>query len=58
LYGERVRLVVMENASRDRDGSRRRFAETVPASCVSAVGAQAWAFGVKEDVYRSLARAT
>lgn len=58
LYGSEVRLVVMENASLDRDGSRRRFAETVPADIQSPVAAQAWAFDVPEDVYRSMVRAT
>jgi hypothetical protein len=58
VYPERVRLVVMDNASRDRDGQRRRFAETVPADIQTAVGAQAWAFDVPEQTYRATARAT
>jgi hypothetical protein len=58
LYPEPVRLVVMSNASLDRDGSRRRFAETVPADIGDAVSAQAWAFDVDPDVYRALERAT
>lgn len=58
LYDERVRLVVMDNASRDRDGTRRTFAETVPADIPNAVAAQAWAFDVDEPTYRALARAT
>ena len=48
----------MNNASRDRDGSRRRFAETVPAHIDGAVAAAAWQFDVPTDEYRQLARAT
>jgi hypothetical protein len=58
LYDEPVRLLVMENASRDRDGSRRTFAETVPVSCPDAVSAAAWQFDVDPDLYRALQRAT
>ena len=58
VYDGDVRLLVMRNASRDRDGSRRTFAETVPASCHTAVDAAAWQFDVDPDVYRQLARAT
>jgi hypothetical protein len=58
VYGSPVRLVVMHNASRDRDGGRRTFAETVPVDIQTAVGAQAWAFDTDETTYRSLARAT
>lgn len=53
-----VRMLVMENASLDRDGTRRRFSETVPAEIGSAVAAAAWQFGVSPDTYRTLARAT
>jgi hypothetical protein len=58
LFDGDVRLLVMENASRDRDGSRRTFAETVPASCATAIEAAAWQFGVAPDVYAQMARAT
>jgi hypothetical protein len=57
-YDEPTRVLVMANASRDRDGSRRQFAETVPASIGSAVEAAAWQFDVPADIYRSLERAT
>ena len=58
LFGGDVRLLVMRNASRDRDGSRRTFAETVPATCATAVDAAAWQFNVNPDTYRTLQRAT
>jgi hypothetical protein len=53
-----VRLLVMANASRDRDGARRTFAETVPAEITTATAAAAWQFGCDPNLYRSLERAT
>lgn len=58
VYGDRVRVVVMRNASLDRDGGRRTFAETVPADIHSPVAAQAWAYDTDEITYRALERAT
>ena len=58
LFGGHVRLLVMDNASRDRDGSRRTFGETVPGHLTSAVDAAAWQFAVEPAVYRQLERAT
>jgi hypothetical protein len=58
VYESPVRLLVMDNASRDRDGSRRRFAETVPAGISSAVAAAAWQFGVPAEEYARMTRAT
>jgi len=58
VYGAPVRLLVMDNASRDRDGTRRRFAETVPADVPDAVAAAAWQFGVDRGVYAGLERAS
>jgi hypothetical protein len=58
IYNEPTRLLVMSNASLDRDGTRRAYAETVPAEIGSAVAAAAWQFGVDADMYRQLERAT
>ena len=59
LYsGNEVRLLVMENASKDRDGSRRTYAETVPASIKTCIAAAAWQFDVPESTYSELVRAT
>ena len=58
LFDGRVRLLVMENASRDRDGTRRTFAETVPADCLTAVSAAAWQFDTDPTIYAQLQRAT
>jgi hypothetical protein len=58
LYDEPVRLLVMENASLDRDGTRRTFAETVPADIQTAAAAAAWQMDVTETTYRAIQRAT
>ena len=58
IYDEPTRLLVMSNASLDRDRTRRTYAETVPAEIGSAVAAAAWQFGVDADIYRQLERAT
>jgi hypothetical protein len=58
LFDGDVRLLVMQNASLDRDGSRRTFGETVPATCSTATEAAAWQFGVDPTIYRALQRAT
>jgi len=58
VYDEPVRVVLVTNASPERDGTRRRYGLTVPADCDSAESAVAWTFGVDADDYRSLARAT
>ena len=58
VYDEPVRVVLVTNASPERDGTRRRYGLTVPADCDSAEGAVAWTFGVDAGDYRSLARAT
>lgn len=58
LYDEPVRLLVMDNASLDRNGTRRRFAETVPDHIGSAIDAAAWQFDCDPDVYFQLERAT
>jgi hypothetical protein len=58
IYGERVRVVLMVNASPDRDGSVRRYGETVPASICTAVEAQAWAWDLPASEYAALQRAT
>jgi hypothetical protein len=53
-----VRLLVMDNASLDRDGTRRTFAETVPVDMPDAVTAAAWQFDTDPTVYRAIQRAT
>ena len=59
-FDVRVRLLLMHNASLDRDGSRRRFAETVPADMPDALSAAAWQWGddMTPDLYKTMQRAT
>jgi hypothetical protein len=58
VYGEPVRVVLMTNASPDRDGTRRRYGETVPAEIADPVSAQAWAWDIPRDEYALMERAT
>jgi len=58
VYDTPTRLLVMDNASLDRDGTRRSYAETVPAGIPDAVSAAAWQFDIAPDTYRRLERAT
>ncbi len=56
--GQDLRIVVMHNATVERDGTRRVYAQTVPAEITSAVEAVAWTFGVPVADYQTLERAT
>src|SRR5690606_10609073 len=58
FYREPVRLLVMRNASLDRGGVRRTYAETVPADMPDALTAAAWQFGRTPEEYARLERAT
>jgi hypothetical protein len=58
LFEERVRLVTMTNASPDKDGTVRRYGETVPADIEDPVAASAWGWDLPVDTYRALERAT
>jgi hypothetical protein len=58
VYDEPVRLVLVTNASPERDGHRKRYGLTAPADCQTAAGAIAWTFNVPEADYRQLVRAT
>ena len=58
IYGGPVNLLVMRNGSVERDGTRRMYAETVPADITHAVDAAAWRAGLHPDDYASLALRT
>jgi hypothetical protein len=58
VYDEPVRVILVTNASPERDGTRRRFGITVPANIDDAVAAAAWTFQLSRDTYADLARAT
>lgn len=58
IYEEDVNVLLVVNGSPDRDGSIRRYGETVPASITDPVEAAAWQYGVPTAVYRQLVRRT
>jgi hypothetical protein len=52
------RLLLCENASEERDGTRRRYGLHVPMRFKDPVAAAAWTFGVRRADYLTLNRAT
>jgi hypothetical protein len=48
----------MVNGSVERDGTRRRYAEYVPAEIDTAQAAAAWRVGLSTDDYATCARRT
>jgi hypothetical protein len=58
LYHQPARILVVSNASPDRDGRRRVFGLPVPADVPDALSAVAATFDVSPAEYAALARAT
>jgi hypothetical protein len=58
LYHQPARILVVHNASVDRDGTRRAFGLPVPADVPDALAAVAATFAIGRDEYLTLARAT
>jgi uncharacterized protein DUF6745 len=58
LYHQPARILVVANASPDRDGRRRSFGLPVPADVPDALSAAAATFGLDPAEYADLARAT
>ena len=59
LLGHPARaLLLCNNATRERDGTRRSFGLTVPTDCSTALAAAAWTFDITETEYVNLTRAT
>ncbi|WP_308281987.1 DUF6745 domain-containing protein [Streptomyces griseochromogenes] len=54
LYDEPVRVLLCTNGSVERDGTRRKFGLTVPASIDDPIHAAAWTFGWPVAEYRDL----
>lgn len=54
---EPTRILLCDNATPERDGTRRRFGITVPAGTPDALSAAAWTFGLSRDEYATLQRA-
>ena len=57
IFGEPVRVLLCTNAAVERDGTRRRFGLTVPATCETPLEAAAWTFDLTESDYKTLAAA-
>lgn len=51
------RLLLCDNATPERDGTRRRFGIVVPENTTDPVSAAAWTFGLSAEEYRELKRA-
>lgn len=58
IYDTAVRVLICDNATPERDGTRRRFGLTVPASMPDPVAAAAWTFGLNPSEYAALERAS
>lgn len=57
IYNEPVRVLLCDNATPERDGTRRRFGLTVPATVPDPIAAAAWTFGMNPDDYRQIVHA-
>lgn len=55
--GESAKLLMCDNATPERDGTRRRFGITVPATVNTPLEAAAWTFGLSAEEYSALQRA-
>jgi hypothetical protein len=58
VWGNAIRLLVATNGSVERDGTRRTYGLTVPASIDHPLSAAAWTYGLPAYVYARLARRT
>jgi hypothetical protein len=58
VFGTPVRLILVTNATPERDGQIRQFGLTVPAEIDNALSAAAWGASMTAKEYKQLARAT
>jgi hypothetical protein len=58
IYEQPVNLLWMTNGTAERDGTRREYGETVPATITDPVAAAAWQIGISPADYRRTARRT
>jgi hypothetical protein len=58
IFGTPARVLVCTNGSPERDGVRRRFGRTVPASFDDAIAAAAWTYDLDRDTYAGAVRRT
>lgn len=57
VYSEPVRVLLCDNATPERDGTRRRFGLTVPADISDPIAAAAWTFDLSADEYKTMVNA-
>jgi hypothetical protein len=58
LWGDRVRLIIVTNGSKERSGERRKYGLTVPVESADAVSAVAWTVGEDRESYLQTLRRT
>jgi hypothetical protein len=58
LWGSHIRLLLCVNGSTERDGTRRRYGLTVPATIKDPVQAAAWTAGLTANEYARMQRRT
>ena len=56
IYGEPVRVLLCTNGTVERDGTRRRFGLTVPATCRTPLDAAAWTYDLTPQQYATAQR--
>jgi len=56
IYGEPVRVLLCVNGTVERDGTRRRFGLTVPATCRTPIEAAAWTYDLTPQQYATAQR--
>jgi hypothetical protein len=57
-FRQESRVLLAVNGSVERDGTRRRYGLTVPASIADPVAAAGWTYGLSADQYSTLQRRT
>jgi hypothetical protein len=57
IYDQPIRVLLCDNATPERDGTRRRFGLTVPATVPDPIAAASWTFGLNPSDYAQLVHA-
>ena len=57
IYGDvDIRVLLCTNGTIERDGTRRRFGLTVPATITDPIAAAAWGYNIAPELYATAAR--
>jgi len=56
IYDEPIRVLICQNGTTERGGTRRKFGLTVPVECSTPIEAAAWGYDVSPEVYATLQR--